>query len=450
MGRSDILRIWLPAVLVALLGCVLTYVYLVEPPPERTLVLATASEDGAYHAFGQRYQAILRRAGFDLRLRTTGGSVENLELLRAPDSGVDMALVQSGVGGPDSGDGRPLQGLASAFREPLWIFHRGGGAPDTLPELIAERPNDESLRVAVGGPGSGTRAVVEQLLRINGMASAPFESVAIGGEAAAEALIAGEVDVAMFVVAPEADSYLYTRLVAAMRSGESPIRLMNMDRSESYVRRLPFLSSVFLPRGLLDLAHDLPPRDIELIAPTATLVAREDLHPAIIYLMLEALTETHGAGNLLDAHDEFPSRRYLDFPINRTAQRYLENGPSFLYQVFPFGVAASFDRLKVMLLPLLTLVVPLFKVIPPVYRWQIRSRIFRWYGVLREADMQAGTVDDAERLQAQLERIEKIEEELPGVKVPLSYMEEFYHLRLHLGYIRERLEKAIDRLREAA
>ncbi|MDX1604585.1 MAG: TAXI family TRAP transporter solute-binding subunit [Candidatus Competibacterales bacterium] len=450
MSRNDVLRIWLPAVLIAVAGLALTYVYLVGPAPPRTVVLATASESGAYHAFGERYRAIFEQAGFELELRTTAGSVENLDLMRDPDSGIDLAFVQGGVADPAdrAADSTQLQGLASVFREPLWIFYRTDTPATILPELLKGRPapdgGDIPLRVAVGGSGSGTRAIAEQVLRINGITGEAVERIELGGAAAATALIEGAVDVALFVIAPEPGSYIYTHLIRAMRTGSAPIRLMNFARSESYARRLPFLSSLILPQGLLDLQHDIPAADIELIAPTATLVARRELHPAIVYLMMEALTEVHAPGSLLDPPNEFPSPRYLDFPLSPQAERYLASGPSFLYQVLPFGLAASLDRLKVMLLPLLTLVLPLSRAAPPAYRWRIRSRIYRWYTVLREADQKASTAADVTALRAQLAKIDAIEHDLPTIAVPLSYMEEFYNLRLHIGYIRDRLEKAIE------
>lgn len=122
------------------------------------------------------------------------------------------------------------------------------------------------------------------------------------------------------------------------------------------------------------------------------------------------------------------------------AQEYYESGPSLLQRHVPFWIASLIDRTKIMLLPLLTLAFPLFKIAPPVYRWRIRSRIYRWYKLLREIDQHADGAT-AEQRTRNLDTLSEMQRELEEISVPLSYMEEFYNLRLHIDLVRRRLEQ---------
>ena len=64
------------------------------------------------------------------------------------------------------------------------------------------------------------------------------------------------------------------------------IRLMNFDQADAYTRNLTYLSKVTVPRGLLSIQYDQPRQDIQVIAATATLVAHENINPALVSLVL--------------------------------------------------------------------------------------------------------------------------------------------------------------------
>ena len=136
--------------------------------------------------------------------------------------------------------------------------------------------------------------------------------------------------------------------------------------------------------------------------------------------------------------------------MNKDAKRYLEKGPSFLYRIFSFRVANKLDRLKILLIPLLTLLFPLFKAMGPFYRWRIRKRIYRWYRILRSADESLDGETTPQEVESHLVRLESLEREITGVAVPLSYTEEFYNLRLHINFVLERLRGVQSDLRESA
>jgi len=413
--------LYVPALLVTLIGFVVAYQF-VEPAPPDRLTLATGGPDGAYHQFGQRYREILARHGITLELRSTAGSVENLALLSAGE--VDAALLQSGIADPRRADG--MMALGSLYHEPLWVFVRSGSGYADLRDL-------RGLRMAIGGEGSGTQAVSLQLLARNAIDAGNSDLRPLGGGDAATALLTGQVDAAFLVAAPNAP-------VVASLLRDQGVELLGFARAEAYVRQFRFLSRVLLPAGLIDLAAGLPQHDIDLVAPTATLAVGADFHPALATLLLQAASEVHGGGDAFAAPGEFPSPRHVDLPLSAEAQRYHASGPPFLQRYLPFWAAILVDRLKVLLVPLLTLLFPLFKVLPPAYRWRVRSRIYRWYRDLRSVEGRIFAGVDATSRQWALTELARIEAEVMQLEVPLSYADQLFNLRLHITYVRRELD----------
>jgi hypothetical protein len=338
-------------------------------------------------------------------------------------------------GGTVPADAREsAKGLASLYYEPLWIFHRTERPPERLSDMAG-------WRLHVGAPGSGTRAVARTLLAANGIDEASAEFSDLPTAEAVDALIAGSLDAMFLVGAPRSEPI--TRLLE--QDGRA-VRLLDVTRGLAYERNFRSLRAVVLGRGAVDLGADLPDRDVHLLAPTAALLATPVLHPALAPLFIEALREILGPGGLFEETDEFPSPLGMDVPIAPNAEHYFRNGRSFLYRILPFGVAATVDRLKILLLPLLTLLLPLLKVAPPIYRWRIRSKIYRWYKVLRAVELRLRSDTGAEAVAAMARELAETEEEVHSVKVPPSYLEEYYNLRMHL----ERVSAAVARRAQEA
>ena len=425
---GGLLSIWGPVLLLTAVGFIVAFQF-VEPAPPRHLVMATGEPDGAYHRFGLKYREVLARHGIELELLNTAGSIENLELLRDPDSAVDVALMQGGVGSKDRPAG--LNGLASVFYEPIWFFQREE-IPVTLDVF-------EGLRLAIGEPGSGTYYALDHLIENNELPLTAFEAVNLGGSAAADALLNGQVDVACFVASIEAP-YIQRLLLA------DGIHLTSFVRAEAYTRRYHFLARGMLPRGTADLGRDIPPTDIQLLAPVASLAARESLHPTIVLLLIQAATEVHSDGGIFENQGQFPSVYNTTFPINRDARRYIEKGPPWLQRFLPFWIAVAVDRLIILLIPLVTLLFPLFKIAPPTYRWRIRSRIYTHYKYLFDVETALLQEPSLEAMDDCLVTLGKIEDELGEISVPLSYADQMYQLRMHVRFVKQRVNQAREKL----
>ncbi|HZL99260.1 MAG TPA: TAXI family TRAP transporter solute-binding subunit [Planctomycetota bacterium] len=430
-GVREGLGLWLGVAVITALGFVVAFRF-VEPPPPRTLVLATGSASGAYHAYGERFREELARSGIELELRATAGSIENLALLAA--GAVDVAFVQGGTVpaaalAAAAGGDAPYSGIASLYHEPLWIFLRADLAAQRLADLAGRR-------VELGPEGSGTRAVALSLLQANGIAADGVTPGELPAAQAADALLAGQAD-ALFMVAG-AKSETLARLLA--EDGRA-LRLLDVRHAEAYVRNFHYLSALVLPEGALDLGRNLPDRDVHLLSPTAALCGRAGLHDAFPPLFIEAARRIFAHGGLFEAEGEFPSPRGVEAPLSKAAEHYFRDGPSFLYRVLPFGVAAVVDRLKILLLPLVTLLFPLFKLTPPLYRWRIRSKIYRWYKQIRAIDRRLAAAPAGGDLSPLVAELAAVQREIEAVRVPPSYMGEYYTLCAHLDWVLQRARR---------
>ena len=405
--------------------------WLLQPNPPRHMVLATGGQRGAYAEFGARYAKLLAKEGIKVELRHTQGSVENLALLRDANSGVDVAFVQGGIEGLAQGDddASALESLGSLFHEPVWLFYREDAARRTLksPELrsLAQLAG---WRINAGTDGSGIRILVERLLETNALDPAAFTLLKDDTTPAVVSFLEGRSDAIVFVSAPES-------LMVQMLLRTPGVRLFDFVQSEAYARRLAFLSPVVLPRGIIDLALDQPPRDVRMIAPTAMLVARDGTHPALVQLLVQAAAQVHGDAGWFQHKGDFPTTRNTTLPISPEAARFYKDGRPFLQRYLPFWLANLIERMAVALISMIAVLIPLSRVVPPLYTFRIRSRVFRWYGQLRALEDSIGKRPPQELR----DDLDAIESKVGRIHVPLSYADELYALRSHIEMVRSRL-----------
>jgi TRAP transporter TAXI family solute receptor len=412
-----------PAVIAAVVTFVIALQWVKPAPPSR-VVIAAGRADGAYYWFAQQYRSRLAREGIALEIRETSGSVENVRLLEDTNSGVDVGFVQGGTGGGAKTE--TLVSLASLYFEPLWVF---SGVAPSRSDLRGLR----GRRLAIGPEGSGTRAVAVTLLAANGITPAAARLLPQTGTEAVNALRRGAVEVAFLIAAPGSPS-----VTEALRA--PGITLLSFPRADAYTRRFPFLTKLVLPAGALNLESNLPPRETVLLAPAATLVVRPDFHPALVDLVLVTAAAVHGQRGLFEAPQQFPSAEHLEFPLMREAERYHKSGPPLLARYLPFWAATLVDRVKVLVLPLLVLV-PLARMVPPAYRWRVRSKIIKRYRDVVEVDQALSRRPTAAECAELLVRLEHIEDEVRNLRVPLGYADAHYHWRLHLDLVRRRVEE---------
>ncbi len=431
-GGNSLWIVWMVSLGLIGLGFAITWQF-VKPAPPHEFRLAAGQEGGRYHTFALRLAEELSHDGVEVHVVTSEGSIQNLESLRDPNSGVDMALVQSGA--ETEADHATLLALGSLFYEPVWIFVRDGLQADRLGQLATSR-------IAVGAVGSGTRSVALTALREVGVPEDAANLLPIGGAEAADALAAGAVDVAFFVMS--LDSPLIERLLRM-----PGLRLLPVRQIQAYTARYPFLSGIVLGEGMLDLQALIPAEDVPMLATTANLVVTHDFHPALIPLVLQKTRRILARGGLLEAPEEFPSGLHTALPLAEDAERFHQAGAPFLQRYLPFWAASLVDRLKIMILPLLTLAIPLVRLVMPTWRWRMRARIYRWYRTLQDVDGRR-KVTKKPNPQRDISKLEELRSEIMGMRVPLAYSYELYDLHMHIDHAIRRIRDEEQERKSAA
>ncbi|SAL70438.1 TRAP-type transport system periplasmic component-like protein [Caballeronia choica] len=424
----DIVITFAPFVVIFVVTMLLV-VWLVDPAPPRSITMSAGPRDSSLYLTAVEYRKILARNGIKLNVLVSDGSVQNLQRLLDPRQHVDLALVQGGSSDGLATSSSSLVSLGSVFYAPVVVFYRGRGLT-RLSQLAGKR-------IAIGREGSGTRMLSLKLLAANGIE--PGESTTLlpsDGLQAATQLVAGEADAAI-LNGDSATRGLMLRLLKV-----PGISVMDFAEANAYTRLFSYLDEIDLPPGVLDLGRRIPPETVHLISPTVEIVARPTLHPAISDLIIEAAQEIHGMPGIMQQAGQFPSPVAHEYPISDDAKRYYRSGKSLLFRTLPFWIASVVDRLLFLLVPMAVLLVPALRLIPALYSWRVRSRIYRYYGSLIAIERGALDHSTEEERRALFAELDHIEESLDTLRTPLAYADAFYVLREHIGFVRARLTRA--------
>ena len=418
-----------PFIVLAVTLLVLAYWWL-DPNPPKRVTLATGPAQSAYEEFGKRYVKALAAEGIEVVTVPSEGSAANLQLLR--DGKVDLGFVQGGTSDYSDDDEENLASLGSLFVEPLWLFYQEASARKVTPTAtLTSLTQLAGLRINMGTPGSGVPMLMAKLLESNRIDPATLQRSMLAQTPATVAFLGGELDAIVFASAPES-------LMVQMLLQTPGVKLMNFEQSEAYSRRFAFLSPARLPRGVVDLAGNVPPEDVRLVAPTTALLTRTTTHPALLQLFAQAGNQIHGGAGWFKRAREYPNVENNELPIAKEAERAIKNAPPLLQRYLTFWVANLIDRMWLVLSIILALLLPLSRIVPPLYAFRVRSRIFRWYGELRNIEVRI----DAEDHNSLLRELNVLESHAEKVTVPLSYTDELYALRSNIQLVRQKLLRA--------
>ena len=419
------LAVTLGPVLLLSLAAIFLALHFVRPAPPSTLTISAGPDGSKFRTVAESYQKILARSGIKLVIRSSKGSLENLEQLADPDSGVDVGFVQGGVS--IEGDVGDLVSLGGVFYEPLTVFYRAPKPMTRLSEL-------QGKRVSIGFEGSGTRFLAQALLKANGIEpNGATQLLDLEGDQAMKALQAHQVD-AIFLAGDSAT----TNNIRVLLHAEG-VRLFDFPQADAYARRFRYLSKLDLPPGTFDLGDNLPAAPIAMLAPTVELVAKSELHPALSDLLLGAAQEVNGRASALQAAGEFPSPQHHEFPISDDAARFYKSGKSFAYRFLPFWLASLLDRAVAVLVPIIVVLIPGLRVVPALYGWRITNRIYKRYGELMSLERAVLEPMNPEERAALIERLGDIEKAIIGSKMPGAYASQIFVLRQHIKFVRDQL-----------
>lgn len=416
------------------IGLLIAAYWWLQPQPPKHVTLATGPTGSAYAQFGKRYAAALKNTGIEVELKATSGSTENLQLLRS--GGADVGFVRGGSADPKADDDAGLNSLGSLFYEPIWLFYRADTAQqiDRKTATLTSLTQLRGLRVNVDLQGSGLPEIMERLFKANRLGPDDLLLSNLEQGAAVGALEAGLLDVIVLSSAPQSP-----QVQRMLRSDD--IKLMDFGQADAYSRRFPFLSPVTLPRGVVDLSKDLPPHDVTLLAATTSLLSREETHPALRQLFAETAQSVHSGAGWFNRARDFPNTRTSELPVSPEGDRAINGTPPVWKRYLPFWASNLIERMWLVLGGLLVLMLPLSRVVPPLYQFRVRRRVFRWYARLRDIEAKVdakGEIKDSEQ-KALLDDLDQLDRTVNKVAVPLSYADELYALRNNIYAVRKRV-----------
>ena len=412
----------LPSLVIVL--AILYVIYrLVDPLPPRRFVIAAGIAHSGYDNYARRYAEILARDGVELEIRNTTGAVEDLELVRDPASGVQAALSTLGFAQP--GDEKDLYSMGGVFDAVIFVFYRGA-------EPITQFAQFRGKRVSIGTPGTSIRPLILQVLNASDAVDASTRLVDLDYGTGIDALIAGEIDVAVFPSQLDTD---YLR-----RGLDAPdLRLMNVAQAGAIAKTIPGFKRVVLWRGLIGLARDVPNEDVDLLATGNSVLVRKDLHPALQYLVLKALREVHSPQGPFNRLGEFPSEQPNDLPLSPTAERSYRSGPTLWQEYTSFWLTSLLDRIVFFLIPIVAALIPVIGFAPRIYRWLGVRRIAQLHSALGKLERElAGSADKSglPRLQA---RLAEIETAVRSLRVARPFEVDLHRLRIHLRMVQDEI-----------
>jgi TRAP transporter TAXI family solute receptor len=422
--NNSIFKIWLPIFSIIFIAFYAISSY-IEPSVEKKIIIATGSKSGNYYKTALKYKELLEKQKVQVTILNTKGSVENIKLIEQGKA--DVAFVQSGI---MENKNQNIYSLASLYYEPLWIFYKNEGySIDYIIQLIGKK-------ISIGSKGSGTEDLSSTILEVNKIDSTNSTIYNYSDTKGKEELLNGKID-ALFIVS-SAKSDVVKQLLANPK-----IKAMSFKRALAYDSKYPFLNKITLYEGTIDLYMNLPDENKQLLTTTANLIASKNMNEELIRLLLKQAQKVHANKGIFEKEFQFPNLNNLDYPIHPEAIRYLTNGDTWLEKIFPFWIASNIDRLKILIIPILTLLLPLFKGIFPLYAFTMRSKIYRWYDDLHEIDLKILS-DKKDILKEALQELEALRLEVQGhTKVPLSYRGEYYDLISHIDLVRILTEKKL-------
>ena len=430
MSMRDFVTSLGPFTFLVLIAMAAAY-YFIDPAAPQHVVFSVGREDSEYREYATGYQIILARDNVALETRQSEGMLDNLQRLKDENSDIDVAFILDGLQEPQEQEEADIYSLGSISYEPIWVFYRDKSPHNRLADFAGKK-------IAIGSNGSGTQILSTRLLAASGVNTFNATLVASGRDEAINSFTKSEVDVIFLIGQP--DSAPIKKLLSM-----KGVRVVDFDQAEAYTRQFPFLHELVLPHGTLDLKHNIPATDLNLLATTTTLAIRDDLHPAIVSLLMKAITDMHDGPGLLHKKHSFPKDTEIDFELSPDAMRYYKSGAPFLQRYLPFWLATLFDRIFIVALPLFALLIPLSKTAPQIYRWRIKRRINHWYRelILLETQLRSGKDFDE-----YLSKLEWIDEQVANVRIPLTFSDHSYVLKEHIDLVRRKILRLMSEAAE--
>lgn len=455
------------AVFALVIGVLWGAILIFKPGPAGHIVIASGGSEGGYNDLALQYKKQMAKYGVDLELRPLTGGATTINALFSPAaSEIDGGFVKGGVAGSLQGryatdeertlhaqQADNLLSVGRLFYEPIYVFYRRTAADERLARALSDF---RGRKIWIGSPEGGARRVVMKLLKANGVDEKNSKIIEQELPDDAKPLLTGDADVAFLILPPESP-----KIFKLIRTPN--ILLMNFaGEADAYTARFPYLSKLVMNRGSVELDPDLPSADITLLSTSVALVVRKRVHPAIIALLSDAIVDNprrgfdrDGEPVLFHKAGEFPNANDPEYEVARDAKVMFKTGelPFLLRAVAPFNERVGIPfwvtgylhehgtRTLLILIPLLSIALPLARFLPMLYAWTVRRRFFFWYRQMKALEAELG--DHPARTPAQLadarDQLERIDRGVSRIQVPIEFSDQYYDLRAHIDLVRRQL-----------
>lgn len=420
------LLVILAIIVVALttLGILLTFSVL-RPTPPRSVAMAIDPQSSFDAEVGKRYRELFARDGIDLRLVPSAGAVESIARLRDQKSGISIAIIPGGITNRE--ESPRLVSLGTLFYEPLWLFSRN--------QHLETHEQLRNLRISIGPEGSASHKLALEFLASVGVFEQKSATLlSLTPQESSVKLLNGDIDAVVLMGAWETPTV--RRLLVA-----KDIDLISIRRADAFVDLYPFLNKLVLPAGVANLAENRPPTDVLLIAPKASLIVRDDLHPAIQYLLLDAASQIHSGPGVFHKEGQFPAPESIDLPLSTHARQFYKTGSPFLQRNLPFWLAVLVQQFLVLLIPVVGVLYPLLRISPQIFMSIQSRRVYKLYSELRLLERELTSAESTKDNKNFTERLDQLEDRASRLWVPASLRPQLYNLRLHIRLVREEATK---------
>lgn len=412
------------AAILCLVAAVWLALWYFIPAPPSTVVIAVGLKGGAFEHIAERYRERLARHHVTLDIRVSERPLDNINVLEDRHSGFDASFLFGGaVSGRQSTN---VMSLGRISFNPIWFFYRGQETLHRLTQLKGKRV----------GANFGFRSI-DEILSANGVNPNTATLLQLAGPASAKALKDGEADV--ITIFAELNSPITQSLLR-----DPTVRLMSLTQAEALARVFPYLTRLNLPQGVIDFEKNIPATDVNMIATTSAVLVRKDLHPELVYLLAQTLSEEHGGAGIFHRAGDFPTQTDAEFSVAEEAREFYKNGPSLLQRYLPFWMINFTKRMLAVLLTGMVVVIPLLSLAPRLYQWLLKAYMAKIYRRLRgvETQLQAELIaPEVVALKIDLENIDK------AVNfVPMRHSDEFLSIKGHIDRTRIRLASRLAEL----
>lgn len=426
------------SLLVLALGVVLI-LFFTRPLPPSEVTIAVGQPGSTYELLGKRYQEYFARAGVTLKLVNTAGSRESIVEAEDSRSPVNAGFLLGGIA--HKGDFPRLVSLGSVQYVPLWFFYRGPQFTGSdVVSYFRGKP------IAIGMEGSGTELLLSRILAMRGINIEAGDSKnfrRLSHSDAVQALLDGKIEA--MAIADGIDSPTIKNLLA-----HPEIHIFDFAYADAYVKRMPYLEMVMIPRGSLNLVKLDPPNDIHMIASTITLLVEKTMHPALQLLFLQATDDiSEESDSFFGRTDQFPAYIDKSVPLSPVAERYFDKGSPWLTGSLPFWLVNYIDRMWLLVLGIFAIVLPLFRLVPNYRLFRSRQLISDAYDELKLIEERMYAATSIEQLRYLAERIDTLDDELGDVWVSSDETNRFYTMKSAIGLVRREIGARIEAMKSA-